>query len=46
VSVDVLTEIVIDRPPTEVARFAAGPDNAPSWYVTSNARPGIAARDA
>jgi uncharacterized protein YndB with AHSA1/START domain len=32
VSVDVLTEIEIDRPRAEVAEFAATPDNAPRWY--------------
>ena len=31
--VDVLTEIEIDRPQTEVARFAGDPSNAPTWYV-------------
>ncbi len=31
--VDVLTEIEIDRPRTEVATFAADPSNAPRWYV-------------
>jgi uncharacterized protein YndB with AHSA1/START domain len=33
VPVDVLTEIVIDRPRAEVAEFAANPDNAPRWYT-------------
>ena len=30
--VDVLEEIVIDRPPHEVAAFAGNPENAPRWY--------------
>ncbi len=31
--VDVLTEIVIDRPLAEVADYAIGPGNAPEWYA-------------
>lgn len=32
-SVDVVTDIAIDRPRDEVAAFAANPDNVPHWYV-------------
>jgi uncharacterized membrane protein len=32
-SVDVVTSIEIERPRTEVANYAADPDNAPKWYV-------------
>jgi uncharacterized protein YndB with AHSA1/START domain len=32
-TLDVVTEIVIGKPPSVVAEFAANPDNAPKWYV-------------
>jgi uncharacterized membrane protein len=33
VAVDVLTEVVIDRPCPEVAAFSGDPDHAPLWYA-------------
>src|SRR4051812_14803274 len=32
-SVDVFTEVIIERPPSHVAEFSGNPDNAPAWYV-------------
>jgi uncharacterized protein YndB with AHSA1/START domain len=32
-AVDILTEIVIDRPRDEVAAYAGDPTHAPEWYV-------------
>jgi uncharacterized protein YndB with AHSA1/START domain len=33
VAVDVVTEVVIERPLAEVAGYAADPTHAPEWYV-------------
>jgi uncharacterized membrane protein len=32
VAIDVLTEVIIERPREEVAGFAGDPTNAPKWY--------------
>lgn len=36
-SVDVVTDIVIDRPREQVSAYAADPDHAPLWYVNIRA---------
>lgn len=32
-TVDIATEIMIRRPPCEVAEYSSCPDNAPTWYA-------------
>jgi uncharacterized protein YndB with AHSA1/START domain len=36
-SVDVLTETIIDRPCDQVSAYAGNPDHAPRWYVNIKA---------
>jgi uncharacterized protein YndB with AHSA1/START domain len=37
VAVDVLTSILIERPPAEVSAYVCDPQNAPRWYVNIKA---------